>query len=99
MTWSFLSPRADHKPAKAVDNPADKLLVEPNERGGWGLRFAGEPVESRIGNYPTPQDAERVARANCTHVEIVMPKAVEVGIQAMPTKSPAARLAELSLAK
>jgi hypothetical protein len=74
---------------------APTLLVEPNERGGWSLRFKDEPVEARIGNYPTAQDALRVARCNCCHVQIVAPELVPVGERALPGKSPAARLEAL----
>jgi len=50
---------------------ADELLVEPNDRGGWSLRFGDEPEAARIGNYPTPAAAERVARANVSRVRVV----------------------------
>lgn len=97
MTWSFLTPCDGQKPKAPVANPEDKILVEPNDRGGWGLRFDGDPAEQRFGNYPTPEDAARIARTNCTNVEVVEPKQLPVGERALPGRSVAARLGELGI--
>ena len=67
--WFFLVPSAPVRMPTA--NPEDTLLVEPNSRGGWSLRFEGEPLLKQIGNYATPGAAERIARMNCTHVRVV----------------------------
>lgn len=69
MKWFLdcLIPRSPRQPV-ATD---DELLVEPNARGGWSLRFAGEPLDRQVGNYPTPQDAAHIARLNVTRVRIV----------------------------
>lgn len=69
MNW-FFTPvlRAAATPAH---NPADEILVERNARGGWSLRFTGDAPDEAMGNYPTADDAARVARLNVTHVRIV----------------------------
>ena len=71
-----------------------KIYIEPNDRGGWSLRWEGDDVA--MGNYATPQDAKRIADHNFADVEIVVPPAKPVGIPAMPALSPAARIAEIS---
>lgn len=58
-------------PRTPIANETDTLLVEPNALGGWGLRFEGEPVSARVGNYATAEDAARIARDNCTHVRVL----------------------------
>ena len=67
--WFFLAP--PRCAGTQIDNAEDPLLVERNNRGGWGLRFAAEPAEKSIGNYPTAEAAARIARLKCTHVRVV----------------------------
>lgn len=67
-TWFSLAAAA---PSTPVNNVDDELLVEPNDDGGWSLRFVGEPESARVGNYATPADAERMARRNCTRVRVL----------------------------
>lgn len=70
LLWFCMRPIAPRTP---VDNTGDTILVEPNARGGWSLRFEGEPLEAQMGNHPTATDAERIARLNCTHVRVLHP--------------------------
>jgi hypothetical protein len=95
MTWSFLTPKATAPGPVPVNNAEDLLLVEPNARGGWSLRFQGDPLDSQLGNYATPEDAARVARSNCQHVRVVMPEKQQVTAISGLAKSPEARMANL----
>lgn len=63
---------------KPTDNHDCALYIEPNERGGWSLRFDGDTVEQRIGHYATAEEAVRVAKASCTNVHIIEPKRLPV---------------------
>jgi hypothetical protein len=45
------------------------VFVEPNDRGGWSLRW--DETSKQFGNYATPQDAADVARLNFGKVEVV----------------------------
>ena len=46
----------------------NKIFIEPNDRGGWSLRWEGD--DQQLGNYATPADAERIARLNFADLEI-----------------------------
>lgn len=91
MNWSFLTPVASVSAAMQTN---DTVHIVPNDRGGWAILLEGEPSDSKVGNYPTPTDAARIARI--TFSKVIMPDEIPVGIAAIPTKSPQARLAELS---
>lgn len=75
MKW-FLDLLPLRLAATPASNPSDVLHVEPNARGGWSLRFDGDAPEHAIGNYPTAEDAARIARANVTNVQIHQPQLV-----------------------
>ena len=87
MTWHFTDFHAAKK--RPVDNSELCLHVEPRENGKWCLRFAGSPVEDRIGNYNTAEEAEKTAKANCSNVKVIMPPIARSGPQAyLPSASP-----------
>ncbi len=70
MTWNH-TPYNYQKPSP-VTNDDIPLVVVPNPRGGWSLRFSDSQL--LIGNYPTAQAAEAYAKTQCTSVRIINPK-------------------------
>ena len=59
----------------APHRPELALLVEPNDRGGYQLRFAGH--KKGFGNYATEADALRIAELNFDKVRLITVTHVE----------------------
>ena len=68
MTWHF-TPHS-HKAADPVDNDGEPLLVVPNDRGGFSLRFADSVT--LIGHYPSADAAATYAKTQCQHVRVII---------------------------
>lgn len=67
MTWN-MTPHS-YQPRGPIDNDDEPLLVVPNERGGFSLRFADSVT--LIGHYATSAEAEEYAKTQCRNVRVI----------------------------
>ena len=82
MTWNF-TPH-DHQMRGPVDNDDEPLLVVPNDRGGYSLRFADSTT--LIGHFATSNEAAEYGRSQCRNVRIITPS-TQPGTQVLDRKA------------
>lgn len=69
MTW-HCTPHT-YQPSAPASNDDEPLLVVPNQRGGFSLRFADSIT--LIGNFHSVKAAEDYAHSQCQHVRVLVP--------------------------
>ena len=69
MTW-HCTPHS-HQSSGPVVNDDEPLLVVPNDRGGWSLRFTDS--KTLIGHYSSVDEAVTYAHTQCQYVRVIAP--------------------------